>query len=158
MGEMDTFEALKKARELGLDLVEVAPNANPPVCRIMDYSRFLYEEKKKEKKAKKHQQTGMKEMVFHPKIDTNDYNVKLKKIKQFFKSVPRVKIEIRRLWITRINAACRINGISYSRFIHGLGLAGIKVDRKVLADIAVKEPEVFAHLVEASRDALNGNR
>ncbi len=95
MGEMDTFEALRKARDLGLDLVEVAPNANPPVCRIMDYSRFLYEEKKKEKKAKKHQQTGMKEMVFHPKIDTNDYNVKLKKIKQFFKSVPRVKIEIR---------------------------------------------------------------
>jgi large subunit ribosomal protein L20 len=63
------------------------------------------------------------------------------------------KGEFRKLWIQRINAACRLNGISYSRFIAGLKAAGIEVDRKVLADLAVTEPAAFAKLVEAARAA-----
>jgi large subunit ribosomal protein L20 len=64
------------------------------------------------------------------------------------------KGEFRRLWVTRVNAACRANGLSYSRFIAGLDRAGIVVDRKVLADIAVRDGATFAHLVDVARGAL----
>ena len=65
------------------------------------------------------------------------------------------KGEFRKLWIARINAACRINGISYSRFINGLKIAEVEVDRKVLADLAVKQPEAFATVVGQAKDALS---
>ncbi len=64
------------------------------------------------------------------------------------------KREIRRLWITRINAAARINGLSYSVFMNGLKKAGVELDRKILSDIAVNDPDSFARLVEVSRAAL----
>jgi len=64
------------------------------------------------------------------------------------------KGEFRRLWIQRINAAARANGITYNRLIQGLGLAGIEVDRRILADLAVNEPATFAGLVEAAKKAL----
>ena len=64
------------------------------------------------------------------------------------------KGEFRKLWIQRINAACRLNDISYSRFIAGLKAAGVEVDRKVLADLAVTDPETFGTLVAAAREAL----
>jgi large subunit ribosomal protein L20 len=63
------------------------------------------------------------------------------------------KRDFRRLWITRINAAARENGMSYSTFIHGMGLAGIELDRKVLADIAVRDPETFRRFADAAREA-----
>ena len=63
------------------------------------------------------------------------------------------KRDFRKLWITRINAAARLNGMSYSQFIHGLQLAGIELDRKVLADIAVRDPETFSRFAEAAREA-----
>lgn len=65
------------------------------------------------------------------------------------------KGEMRRLWVQRINAACRINDTTYSRFIHGLKEAGIEVDRKVLADLAYNEPDAFAALVEASKSSAS---
>ena len=64
------------------------------------------------------------------------------------------KRDFRRLWITRINAAARQNGMSYGTFIHGLKLAGIELDRKVLADIAVRDPETFRRFADAAREAL----
>jgi len=64
------------------------------------------------------------------------------------------KRDFRKLWITRINAACRLNDISYSRFIHGLKVAGIELDRKILADLAMNEPENFAKIVEKAKAAL----
>ena len=64
------------------------------------------------------------------------------------------KRDFRKLWIVRINAACRLNDISYSRFINGLKKAGIELDRKVLADLAMNEPETFAKLVEEAKAAL----
>lgn len=64
------------------------------------------------------------------------------------------KREIRRLWITRINAAARINGLSYSAFMNGLKKAGVELDRKVLADMAVNDPQAFAALVEVAKKAL----
>ncbi len=63
------------------------------------------------------------------------------------------KAQFRRLWIARINAACRANGISYSRFINGLKIAGVEVDRKILADLAVHDPKAFASLVETAKNA-----
>ena len=64
------------------------------------------------------------------------------------------KREIRRLWITRINAGARLNGLSYSRFVDGLNKAGIMLDRKVLSDMAINDPQAFAALVEAAKKAL----
>src|SRR6476620_5586736 len=65
------------------------------------------------------------------------------------------KRDFRKLWIVRINAACRLNDIKYSQFIHGLNLAGIELDRKVLADLAVRQPEAFAAVAGQARDALS---
>ncbi len=64
------------------------------------------------------------------------------------------KRDFRRLWITRINAAARLNGLSYSRFMHGLGKAGVEIDRKILAELAVNDAEAFAKLVEVAKGAL----
>src|SRR5436305_15348318 len=64
------------------------------------------------------------------------------------------KRDFRKLWIVRINAACRLNDMKYSQFIHGLSLAGIELDRKVLADLAVKQPEAFASVAAQARDAI----
>lgn len=65
------------------------------------------------------------------------------------------KRDFRQLWIVRINAACRLNDIKYSQFIHGLDLAGIELDRKSLADIAVKQPEMFAAIAGKAKEAIN---
>jgi large subunit ribosomal protein L20 len=64
------------------------------------------------------------------------------------------KRDFRRLWITRINAAARLNGLSYSRFMHGLGKAGVEIDRKILAELAVNDADAFAELVEVAKGAL----
>ena len=64
------------------------------------------------------------------------------------------KRDFRKLWIVRINAACRLNDIKYSQFIHGLSLAGIELDRKVLADMAVKQPDTFAAIATRAKDAI----
>lgn len=71
-----------------------------------------------------------------------------------FRDRKRKKRDFRRLWIVRINAACRINNISYSRFMHGLKLAKIELDRKILADMAMSEPENFAKVVDAAKQAI----
>jgi large subunit ribosomal protein L20 len=72
-----------------------------------------------------------------------------------FRDRKQKKRDFRKLWIVRINAACRLNGISYSRFINGLKKAGIELDRKILADLAMNEPEVFAAVVQKAKVALN---
>ena len=71
-----------------------------------------------------------------------------------FRDRKQKKRDFRRLWIVRINAACRLNDISYSRFINGLKKAGIELDRKILADLAMNEPEVFAQIVQKAKAAL----
>lgn len=71
-----------------------------------------------------------------------------------FRDRKRKKRDFRKLWITRINAACRLNDISYSRFIHGLNLANIELDRKILADMAMNEPQSFTDVVNSVKEAL----
>jgi large subunit ribosomal protein L20 len=75
----------------------------------------------------------------------------LKSLSYAYRDRKQKKRDFRKLWITRINAACRIHGMSYSKFIHGLKLAGIEIDRKVLADIAVNDAQAFADLVEKAK-------
>lgn len=96
LGILERNEALDIARERGLDLVEVAPNARPPVCRIMDYGKFKYEESKKAKraKAKQHHQK-VKTVKFRPKTEEHDYTFKKKHILEFLEEGDKVKIEVR---------------------------------------------------------------
>lgn len=88
-----TQRALEIAFDKGLDLVEVAPKAKPPVCKIMDYGKYLYENSKKTKAAKKKQhQVSLKEMRFRPKIEEHDYLFKLKHVKEFLELGAKVKV------------------------------------------------------------------
>ncbi len=92
---MTVPEALERAEEIGLDLVEVAPNAKPPVCKIMDYGKYLYEEKKKSQEAKKRQtQIQVKEIKFRPQTDDHDLETKVKHIRRFIEDGDRCKVTI----------------------------------------------------------------
>jgi len=92
---MSRDEALKKAEEYGLDLVEVAPNVRPPVCKIIDYGKFRYELERKMKEAKKHQKNiVVKEIRMRPQIGENDYKIKLEHIKKFISQKNKVKVNI----------------------------------------------------------------
>ena len=96
LGVLDTREGVERAKEKGLDLVEVAPNSNPPVCRIMDYSKYKYEQEKKKKLAKKKQHvTHIKEVRFKVRIEEHDYQVKLKHIKEFLEKKDKVRVSLR---------------------------------------------------------------
>ena len=95
MGIYHIREALRVAENEGLDLVEIAPNANPPMCRIMDYGKYKYDQEIKAKQARKNQsKIETKEMKFRPKIDTGDYNTKKKHILRFLADGCKVKITI----------------------------------------------------------------
>ncbi len=95
VGIMSSRDALNIAREKGLDLVLIAPNANPPVCKIVDLGKYLYEQTKKEKEAKKKQtKIEVKQMRYRLKIDTNDLAIKNKKVREFLEDGNRVNIEI----------------------------------------------------------------
>ncbi len=94
-GVVDKKDALLKAREQDLDLVEIVPNASPPVCRIMDLKKFLYEQKKKEKEVKKKQKvTHIKEIRFTPETSEHDYKFKKQHVEDFLKDGHRVKVTI----------------------------------------------------------------
>lgn len=90
------MEALSIARERGVDLVEVAPTAVPPVCRLLDYGRFKYEQEKKEREARKHQKAVlMKEIRLRPKTDEHDIDFKAKQIERFVEEGDKVKVTLR---------------------------------------------------------------
>jgi len=96
LGILPVHEALMAARERGLDLVEVAPNATPPVCRIMDVGKFKYQQQKKAQAAKKKQHViQVKEIRMRPKIDQHDYNVKLKHLRRFLEEGNKAKVTVR---------------------------------------------------------------
>ena len=96
LGIVSAEEALSIATERGYDLVKIAPNSVPPVCRIMDYGKFRFEQTKKEKEAKKNQRViEVKEIRMSPSIDTNDFNTKLKNAQKFLSDGDRVKVSVR---------------------------------------------------------------
>ena len=117
-------DALQKAREAGLDLVEIAPTASPPVCRIMNFGKFIYQQKKKQQDSKKKQKTTqVKEVKFRPNIDDHDYDFKMKNILKFLSHGDKVK------------ATVQFRGREMSRLDNG---------RKVL-DRLIKDLEGKAH-------------
>jgi len=96
VGIISTREALRAAEEAGLDLVEISPTAKPPVCRIMDYGKYLFEISKKQAEAKKKQkQIQVKELKFRPTTEEGDYKVKLRKLIRFLEHGDKVKITLR---------------------------------------------------------------
>jgi len=95
-GVTETFVAIKMAEDQGLDLVEVAPNAEPPVCKIMDYGKFRFAEQKKAAEARKKQKTvEVKEIKLRPGIDKHDFDVKMRHAREFFAEGDKVKVTLR---------------------------------------------------------------
>ena len=96
IGVVSLREALEKAEEAGVDLVEISPNAEPPVCRVMDYGKFLYEKSKATKEQKKKQKViQVKEIKFRPGTDDGDYQVKLRNLIRFLEDGDKAKITLR---------------------------------------------------------------
>ena len=96
LGIVSAAQANAMAEEQGLDLVKISPNAVPPVCKIMDYSKFCFDQKKREKEAKKNQRVvEVKEIRMSPSIDTNDLNTKVKAAQKFLTDGNRVKVSVR---------------------------------------------------------------
>jgi translation initiation factor IF-3 len=95
LGIVETSEALRKAQDANLDLVEVAPNSKPPVTRLLDYSKYKYEQEQKQKAARKHQQqVNVREIKLRPKIATHDYETKKGHVERFLKHRDKVKVTI----------------------------------------------------------------
>lgn len=93
---MSSADAITKAEDSGLDLVEISPNADPPVCRIMDYGKFRYENSKRKSEAKKKQvRTSVKEVKFRPGTDIGDYSVKLRNLERFLSEGNKAKVTMR---------------------------------------------------------------
>jgi translation initiation factor IF-3 len=95
-GVMSARDAMLRAFSVGLDLVEISPNADPPVCKILDYGKFKYEQQKKKNEAKKKQKVvEIKEIKVRPNIDENDYQVKMRAMKSFIEEGDKVKVTLR---------------------------------------------------------------
>jgi translation initiation factor IF-3 len=95
-GKIETIIAIKMAMEAGMDLVEISPNTNPPVCKIMDYGKFKYSAQKKAAEARKRQKVvEIKEIKLRPMIDDHDYDVKMRAMQRFFEEGDKVKITLR---------------------------------------------------------------
>ncbi len=96
VGVVTPEEGMRLADTAGLDLVEISPNAEPPVCKIMDLGKFKYEQQKRESEARKKQKTiEIKEIKFRPNTDTHDYDVKMRNVKKFLEEGDKVKITLR---------------------------------------------------------------
>ena len=96
LGVLETFDAIRKAEDFGLDLVEVQPNADPPVCKILDYGKFKYEAQKRANEARKKQKIiEVKEIKLRPNIDEHDYQVKMRNVQKFLNAGDKVKVTLR---------------------------------------------------------------
>jgi translation initiation factor IF-3 len=96
LGVMTAREAIQRAYSVGLDLLEISPNADPPVCKILDFGKFKYEQQKKKNEARKRQKViEIKEIKVRPNIDENDYQVKLRAMKTFIEEGDKVKVTLR---------------------------------------------------------------
>ena len=132
---MAMSDALLKAREAGLDLVEIAPTAQPPVCRIMNFGKFIYQQKKKQQDSKKKQKTTqVKEVKFRPNIDDHDYDFKMKNIIKFLSHGDKVK------------ATVQFRGREMARRENG---------QKVLDRLLI---DLTGHAIAESRSEMLGNR
>ena len=136
LGIMRRADALAKATEYGMDLVEVAPNADPPVARIMDFGKHLFEKRKSQQAAKKKQkQTQVKEIKFRPGTEKGDYDTKLRKLREFLEEGDKIKITL------------RFRGREMAHQELGLELLDkVRVDLQEMADVE-QEPEMMGRLM-----------
>ncbi|HEX5855181.1 MAG TPA: translation initiation factor IF-3 [Thermoanaerobaculia bacterium] len=135
LGIVPMAEALQKAKEAALDLVEIAPTAKPPVCRIMNFGKFIYQQKKKQQDSKKKQKTTqVKEVKFRPNIDDHDYDFKIKHILKFLAHGDKVK------------ATVQFRGREMARRENG---------QKVLDRLLI---DLTGHAIAESRSEMLGNR
>lgn len=96
LGVMRPADAMEIAAEAGLDLIEISPNADPPVCKVLDFGKYKYEQQKKKNEARKKQKVvDVKEVKLRPNIDTHDYDVKLRNAQRFLESGDKVKVTLR---------------------------------------------------------------
>lgn len=128
IGVVPTFEALKMAREAGLDLVEVAPNVRPPVCRIMNYGKWKYTQKKN---SKKHHEQQLKEVRMRPKTDTHDREIKLNQALKFFKEGDKVQFTM--IFRGREQSHREIGYSAFRAIVEMLGTK-VKVERPPLVE------------------------
>ena len=148
-GVVSKIEALERAREAGLDLVEVSPDANPPVAKILDYGKFKYQEQKKAAEARKKQKTvEVKEIKMRPNIDDHDYNVKMKSMERFFVEGDKVKVTLRfrgremahqqlgRELLLRVKADTEeIAKVESEPRLEGRQMVGLGIDNDIFAEI-----------------------
>ena len=128
LGIMSARDAMKLAREANLDLVKIAPQAKPPVCKIMDYSKYRYEQAKREKENRKNQKTvETKEIRLSLKIDIGDFNTKLNHAKKFLEAGNKLKVSIRLRG--REMAHSDLGVATMQRFVEGIGELG-SVDKQ----------------------------
>ncbi len=131
MGVVSLADALRKAQSAGLDLVEISPNAKPPVCKILDFSRYKYDAKKRLQEAKKKQKkTALKEMKFKVNIGQGDFDVKVNKIKKFLENGDKVKVT---LWFKGREIVHKDKGKEiFDRILENIGeLAKLDVEPKM---------------------------
>ena len=96
IGVVSTGDGLQKAKDAGLDLVEISPNTSPPICKILDFGKYRYQLQKKKSQEKKKQKTiNTKEIRFRPGIDQHDYEIKMKQIRKFLENKNKVKVTLR---------------------------------------------------------------
>ena len=140
-------EALDRAREYELDLVEVAPNSNPPVCRILDYGKLKYELAKKDKAAKKKQHAfQLKEMRYRPKIDEHDYAFKTKHVREFIESGSKVRVYV--MFRGREMAYTELGRKILDRVARDLEDISViemepKIDRRNMSMVLAPRPEIL---------------
>lgn len=136
VGIMSPDDARREAEEQGLDLVEVAPNGVPPVCRIMDYGKYRYQQSKRAKESKKHQHTiVLKEMKFRPKIDDHDFTYKVNHVREFLGEGDKVKITI---------------------MFRGREMAHPEFGREILARVVEATKDLTGEDIDVSRVRLEG--
>jgi translation initiation factor IF-3 len=124
IGVVNTRDALKRAQDLGLDLVEISPTARPPVCRIMDYGKYKYDKEKKERQAKKNQShTKLKEIKFHANVGDHDYATKIRQATDFLQEGHRVKLSL--FFRGRENAHHDLGFILFERVAKDLSEHGV---------------------------------
>lgn len=131
IGVVSIAEAMKRAAAEGLDLVEISPNAEPPVCKLLDFSRYKYDSKKKQQEAKKKQKkTSLKEMKFKVNIGQGDFDVKVNKIRKFLEAGDKVKVS---LWFKGREIVHRDKGMElFKKILESLGeVAKIDADPKM---------------------------
>jgi len=163
VGILPTAEALQRAHDLGLDLVEVSPDSRPPVCRIMDFGKYKYELSKKDKTAKKKQHTfQMKEMRYRPKIDDHDFDFKTKHLREFLLSGCKIRAMV--MFRGREMAHVEFGRAIMDRIIKELSdIANVEMEPKMegqtMATVMNPKPDIMkkAHKPKAdSKDELVG--